>query len=501
MIFRTPVSSLIILAVLFLQFCAERAAAQKRVALVIGNAAYKLGGTLANPINDAKLIATALKAARFETIEAKSNLGIAEFRQALRRFQGLADGAEVALIYFAGHGVEANGINWLIPTDAELSTTRDLEYEAIKLDLALQALGGAQLRIIILDACRNNPFGRSWQAASRAVARGLNRQDADNVLVLFAAAPGQLASDGQGQNSPFASALANRLSEEGLAIQLLGGRVRDDVISSTGDSQRPYVSASITGEPFYLVPSKAAKSTAAAHQLELMFWSSVKDSTSASVLRTYVERYPNGEFTTIARALIDHYEQQAKLSLAAREEDERRQERAKKDAELKRLEIEQRTRELVLSEERLRAARAKNAQEVKRIEDQERAEHAARAEELRKAREEAREAKEAARIAEEQRLAAVKLSKAATKAAEASIAAKRKSGPAGDQSKISALPKIEKPVPEVKKRPDALTYSRGIWTSGSVRNGQTVSTTTPHGTLTCVGGSSTSGRSRECRWH
>lgn len=495
------VAVLFALAMLILQLLTEIAVAQKRVALVIGNAAYKIGDKLANPVNDGKLIATALKSARFETVEAKSNLGITEFRQSLRRFQALADGAEVALIYFAGHGVEVNGINWLIPTDAELGATRDLEYEAIKIDLALQALGGAQMRVLILDACRNNPFGRSWQAASRVVTRGLNRQEADNVLVLFAAAPGQLASDGNGPNSPFASALATRLPEEGLAIQLLGGRVRDDVIASTGDSQRPYVSASITGEPFFLVPSKHAKSTTAAHQVELIFWSSVKDSTSASVLRTYLERYPNGEFAVIARALVEHYEQQAKVSLAAREEDERRQERVKKDAELKRLEIEQRARELALSEERLRASQAKNASEVKRIEDQERAEHAARIDELRKAREQAREAKEAARIAEEQRLAAVKLSEAATKAAEATIAAKRKSTTAGDPSKISALPKIEKPPPQVKTRPDALSYSRSIWTAGTVQDGQTVSTITPYGPLTCVGGNNSTGKPRVCRWN
>ena len=478
------------------------AQAQKRVALVIGNAAYKLGDKLANPINDAKIIGAALKIARFETIELKPDLNITEFRQSLRRFQSQADGAEVALVYFAGHGVEVGGVNWLIPTDAELPETRDLEYEAIKLDLVLQALAGARIRILVLDACRNNPFGRSWQSGSRLVARGLSRQEADNVLVLFAAAPGQVASDGVGTNSPFASAVAKRLPEEGLAIQMLGGRVRDDVIASTGDSQRPFVSASITGEPFYLVPSKNAKSASEQH-IELLFWASVKDSTSSSVLRTYLDRYPNGEFATIARALIEHYEQQARAQLAAREEEKKRQEEAKKDAEIKRLQGEQRAREAELAEQRIRASNAKNREDVKRIESQERLEHAARLEELRKAREEARLAKEAAKVAEEQRVAAVKAAEEATKAAEKAISVKRDAVKSSDPSKISELPKIEKPAPEVKKpsQPNALVYSRSIWNPGSVRDGETVSTTTPYGRLTCVGGNNNTGKSRECRWN
>jgi uncharacterized caspase-like protein len=230
------------------------ASAEKRVALVIGNGAYKAHNLLINPPNDARLIGQALARAKFETIETKINLGIADFRQALRRFQSQANGAEVALVYFAGHGIEANSANWLIPTDAELNEDRDLDYEAIKADLVLQALQGAQMRVLVLDACRNNPFGRNWRASVRSTTTGLAKLEADDVLVLFAAAPGRTASDGTSANSPFAEALAKRLPEPGLAIQLLGGNVRDDVLTATGGDQRPYVSASITGKPFFLVP-------------------------------------------------------------------------------------------------------------------------------------------------------------------------------------------------------------------------------------------------------
>ncbi len=236
------------------------ALAEKRAALVIGNGAYKAQGRLDNPPNDARLIGQSLAGAGFEIVETKMDLGIAEFRQALRRFQAQANGAEVALVYFAGHGVEANGANWLIPTDAELAEDRDLEYEAIKSDLMLQALRGARMRVLVLDACRNNPFGRNWRTGVRSSTSGLAKLEADDVLVLFAAAPGQTASDGAGGNSPFAWALAKHLPEPGLAIQLLGGKVRDDVLVATGGNQRPYVSASITGRPFYLVPGATEKS-------------------------------------------------------------------------------------------------------------------------------------------------------------------------------------------------------------------------------------------------
>src|SRR5262245_47044986 len=131
---------LITSALLGLLLFVSEASAEKRVALVIGNGSYKLQGLLRNPPSHGSIAGDALARARFDVIETKVDQGIAEFRQALRRFQTQADGAEVALVYFAGHGIEANGVNWLIPTDAELNDDRDLEYEAIKSELMLQAL-------------------------------------------------------------------------------------------------------------------------------------------------------------------------------------------------------------------------------------------------------------------------------------------------------------------------------------------------------------------------
>jgi uncharacterized caspase-like protein len=236
----------------------------RRVALVIGNSAYQGGGQLANPSRDARLVAAALQQARFQTVELRGDLGLPAFHRALRDFQKSADGAEVALVYYAGHGIEANGRNWLIPTDAELADERALPYEAISLDLVMEAVAGARMRVLMLDACRDNPFGRSWRAGSRSVTRGLARVEVDDVLILFAAAPGQTAADGQGVNSPFAEAVARRLPQPGLPIQLLAGLVRDDVLRATGNVQRPFISASVTGEPYYLVGPGGAPTSPAA---------------------------------------------------------------------------------------------------------------------------------------------------------------------------------------------------------------------------------------------
>ncbi len=305
-------------------FDTTRADVPRRVALVITNGAYAHAGSLKNPVNDGVLVASSLKSAGFQIIDADPNLGIGPFRGALRRFHASAAGARVALIYYAGHGIEARGKNWLIPTDATLQQDSDLDYEAIDLDLVLGATEGAEMRVVVLDACRNNPFGHSWRSTHRAVGQGLAPIDVDDVLVIYSAGPGQTASDGRGANSPFAEALAKRLPQPGLPIQLLGGLVRDDVLRATGSQQRPFISASITGEPFMLVPgaspgpvSRAAEAVAAgapandAASMEMMFWQSASSGNDVSQLRAYLSRYPNGSFAELAKAKIATLERPA----------------------------------------------------------------------------------------------------------------------------------------------------------------------------------------------
>ncbi|WP_197277356.1 caspase family protein [Sphingomonas profundi] len=288
-------------------------AAGGKVALVISNAAYANAGQLGNPPNDARIVAEAARKAGFQSVTLAANLSLADFQRALRDFRGRAEGAEVAMVYYAGHGIEGSGKNWLIPVDAKLNSGLDLAYEAIDLDRVMEAISGAQVRMVILDACRNNPFGRSWRSGTRAVARGLGGVDVDDVLVIYAAAPGQTASDGTGGNSPFAVSLARRMVQPDLPIQLLGGAVRDDVLKSTNGEQRPFISASITGTPVYLVPRTAAgggPATAAAAPapaptvdaatLDALTWQGAVSANSREAFEEYRRQFPNGRFASLA---------------------------------------------------------------------------------------------------------------------------------------------------------------------------------------------------------
>ena len=224
----------------------------KRVALVIGNSAYVNTNSLSNPVNDANIIADSARNAGFDDVVVALDLTMSSFQRELRTFREKANGADVAMIYYAGHGVEGQGKNWLIPIDAKLKTAFDLPYESINIDRMMESVSGAQTRMVVLDACRNNAFGKNWAQGTRTVSQGLAEFDADGTLVIYAAAPGQTVIDGAGYNSPFAESLAKRLPQPDLPLQMLGGLVRDDVLSATGGAQSPFVSASMTSSPVYL---------------------------------------------------------------------------------------------------------------------------------------------------------------------------------------------------------------------------------------------------------
>lgn len=236
----------------------SQSAEARKVALVIANSDYENTSSLPNPVSDADLVASAAKKAGFDQVTRIDNADMDAFVAALRSFASAADGADVAMVYYAGHGLEGKGRNWLLPVDVKLDSERDLPYEAIELGLVMEALAGAQVRMVVLDACRNNPFANRWKSSTRAVTRGLIPVEADDVIVIYAAAPGRVAYDGAGGNSPFARSLAKRLPQADLPLQLLGGAVRDDVLAETGGEQRPFVSASVTGTPIYLVPRSQA---------------------------------------------------------------------------------------------------------------------------------------------------------------------------------------------------------------------------------------------------
>jgi uncharacterized caspase-like protein len=236
---------------------------ERRVALVIGNSAYKAVPELPNPRRDAQLIADALKKLGFEKVVLANDLAREAMIAVLRSFASDADKADWALIYYAGHGLEAGGINYMIPVDARLVTDRDVQYEAVPLDQVMSATEGARkLRLVLLDACRNNPFANRIvrTTASRGIGRGLAQVEPDvGTLVVFAAKDGQVALDGDGQFGPFAQALAKNLPMPGVEINKFFRLVRDDVMDATGRQQQPFVYGSVTGrEDFYFTPPAGA---------------------------------------------------------------------------------------------------------------------------------------------------------------------------------------------------------------------------------------------------
>ena len=236
------------------------ASAEKRVALVIGNADYKIG-RLANPVNDAEAVAEAFKTQlKFDTVLLRKNLTLDGFRAALREMARESAGAELGAIYFAGHGIEVGGRNYLIPIDATLGAARDIELEAVALDIVLGQIDGVRkLKLVILDACRNNPF--SVSGARRSVMRGLGRIEPEgNTLVAYAAKDGTTADDGKGPHSPFTEALLKHIATPGLDVRRVFGYVSEDVKAATNRSQEPYLYGQLGGDAIVLapLPSKTA---------------------------------------------------------------------------------------------------------------------------------------------------------------------------------------------------------------------------------------------------
>jgi uncharacterized caspase-like protein len=244
---------------IFLTLTATQALADKRVALVIGISRYQSVPRLANPGNDATAVSDTFKRIGFDTVELHQDLGVSDMRRAVRAFAETAADADMAVVYYAGHGIEVDGVNYLIPADAKLISDFDVEDEAIPLDRILQAINPARrLHLVILDACRDNPFSEKMKrsVATRSIGRGLAKIEpaTPDTLIAFAARAGAVASDGDGEHSPFSTALLRQLPTPGLDIRLVLGRVRDEVLKSTGGRQEPFVYGSLGGEAVALVP-------------------------------------------------------------------------------------------------------------------------------------------------------------------------------------------------------------------------------------------------------
>jgi tetratricopeptide (TPR) repeat protein len=230
----------------------------RRIALVIGNSHYQAQRALPNPANDAADVAAALGRIGF-SVTRLDDVDFNHMRLAVRDFARDAPAADLALVYYAGHGIEIGGDNYLIPIDAELQHDTDAATEAIPLRSVMDAVGNArQAGLVVLDACRDNPFSARMQFAAggtRGVSRGLGRvEPSGNLLVAYAAREGTVADDGNGRNSPFTAALLRHIEQSGIDVRLLFGEVRDDVLADTNRRQQPVTRGELGGSPVYLRP-------------------------------------------------------------------------------------------------------------------------------------------------------------------------------------------------------------------------------------------------------
>ena len=237
---------------------ASLAAADKRVALVVGNSAYEHSPALTNPANDARDMAASLKATGFEVVVGL-DLDKRGFDGKVREFARAMAGADTGLFFYAGHGLQVGGSNFLVPIDAKLETERDLDFEAVRLDFVLRQMEldrDAKTNIVFLDACRDNPLARNLARTmgtrSAAVGRGLAQvQTGVGTFISYSTQPGNVALDGEGRNSPFTAALAKRVVEPGKSLNAIMIDVRKDVLETTKGKQVPWDHSALTGDFFF----------------------------------------------------------------------------------------------------------------------------------------------------------------------------------------------------------------------------------------------------------
>ena len=279
-------------------------AAGKKVALIIGNSTYNFAQTLPNPGNDADRVAAAARQAGFDVTIAK-DLGQMQFRATLREFRAKAEGAEIALLYYAGHGIEKDNANYLIPVDAKLADPIDLRDEGIDLALVVDNLSRAERRIILLDACRDNPFKEHWAEATRSFfSTGLGAMNPpDNSLVVFAAAAGMKALDGTSGNSNFAIAISEQIVKPGMELREFGPAVKDAVKTASGGQQIPYYLPTLDSTKVYFIPP-ALQVNDESTQDELD-WARAKATGTADSYRLYKRAHPNGRHFDAAQERLD----------------------------------------------------------------------------------------------------------------------------------------------------------------------------------------------------
>jgi hypothetical protein len=299
----------------------SQAQAEKRVALVIGNGAYQHTAKLNNPGNDAGDLSAALQRLNFEVVEGK-DLDKREMERLIRQFGIKLAGADVALFFYAGHGLQVGGQNYLVPTDAKLANEGDIDFESLSLALVMKQMEReAKTSLVLLDACRDNPLARNLSrnmgTRNVQVGQGLAevRMTAVGTLIAFSTQPGYVALDGNGRNSPYAEALLKHIEAPGSDVSGVLVEVRNEVLKATAGKQVPWEHTSLTGQVFLRSMPEGGKAQSSEParlplvkpqdtDLEIALWNSVKDSKSAAMFDVYLARYPNGTFAGLARVML-----------------------------------------------------------------------------------------------------------------------------------------------------------------------------------------------------
>lgn len=325
---RSAGATVALVWLLFLALACGSAMADRRVALVMGNAHYGKINRLENPLNDAPDLAEALRKLGFDVI-LRTDADKGGFDRALSEFARKAAGADAALFYYAGHGIQYQRQNYLLPIDIEVEDYNDVEFQAVNVARVMSALERSSgVKIIVLDACRDNPLDRRLTQASRAVSasRGLARIDrTEGLVIAYATAPDQVAQDGRGRNSPFTEALIRRLAEPGLEIATLFRRVTQDVYERTEGRQRPEVSISLLGDYFLN-----------GGETDALAWARVRESSDGADFQAFKARYPNSPFAREAQYrldMLDRFRKVEEQRVAFEQERARERERVQREAQ------------------------------------------------------------------------------------------------------------------------------------------------------------------------
>jgi uncharacterized caspase-like protein len=344
----------------------DAATGERRVALLVGNSRYT-DAPLKNPANDARAMSATLRERGFDVI-LRVDATKQQMESAIIEFgEKLTEGA-TGLFFFAGHGMQVQGRNYIIPTDAKLTSEQRIKLETIDIDAVLDQMQGARskVNVVILDACRNNPFERRFRSASGGLAQ-INAPE--GTLIAYATAPGRVAADGEGDNGLYTNELLKALRTPGLKVEDVFKQVRINVARASNGAQTPWEASSLVGDFYFIPPAPVAAAIAPSNAAELEFWNSIRTANSAAEYKAYLNQYPRGQFVTLAQTRIAALEKaQADAADTSRIEMEKirleASERSRLEIERIRREAAERSRQEV---EKARADAAENArQEIER---------------------------------------------------------------------------------------------------------------------------------------